>query len=104
MKADAFTHVVPKPYFEHLSRVLGAPLPYLSKRLATLPELTDLTSRHRVMDRFGIDRQVIALASPPIETVVSDPARAAELARVANDGIADFAVRRPDRFIPVGTM
>ena len=49
------------------------------------------------MDRFPEYVQVISLAAPQIEAL-GDPPLAAELATIANDGMAELVVKYPDRF------
>ena len=77
---------------------------YLSGMLDSMPELADMDTRVAIMDRQGIDQQVVTLSSPPLEVAIDDPHLAAELAVVANDEIAELAAKRPDRFIPVGIV
>ncbi len=101
MKIDAYTHVLPRPYLERIAKLTSASS---GVQLWTLPELTDMEARLRVMDELGIDQQVITLASPPIEAVAREPKLATELARVANDGIAEIAAKHPTRFIAVGAV
>ncbi len=57
--------------------------------------------RIEVMDEFGIDRQVLTLASPPVEFFMAESKAATDLAIQANDEIAEMASRHPQRFIPV---
>jgi aminocarboxymuconate-semialdehyde decarboxylase len=94
MKVDAFTHIFPKRYWE---RMLAA-LPDgrdMHKRVRAIPSIVDLDARFRIMDEFGDNyRQVITIGSPPIEAF--EPA--AELARLANDGMAELVARYPERF------
>jgi aminocarboxymuconate-semialdehyde decarboxylase len=50
------------------------------------------------MDQFGDDyRQVLTLGSPPIE--VFPQKHGVEMARLANDGMAELVARYPDRFV-----
>jgi aminocarboxymuconate-semialdehyde decarboxylase len=50
------------------------------------------------MDGFGPDyQQILSLPSPPIEAMAG-PREAIDLARLANDGLADLVRRFPDRF------
>jgi aminocarboxymuconate-semialdehyde decarboxylase len=49
------------------------------------------------MDRFDGYEQVLSIATPPIEVFADRPA-AIDLARVANDGMADLVRRFPGRF------
>ena len=88
MKIDCFTHVMPKPYIDRFSAAVKDF--YLGDLPAKIPEMVDLAPRIAMMDRLGIDQQVLTIATPPIEEVVSDPKLAAELATVANDAIAEI--------------
>jgi aminocarboxymuconate-semialdehyde decarboxylase len=94
MKIDAFTHIFPKQYWE---RMLAA-LPDgrdMHKRVRAIPSIVDLDARWRTMDPFGEDyRQVITIGSPPIEVFPESE----ELARIANDGMAELVSRYPERF------
>jgi uncharacterized protein len=54
-------------------------------------------ARFRAMDAGGPHTQVLTLAMPPLEVI--DPERAPELARIANDGMAELVARHPDRFL-----
>jgi predicted TIM-barrel fold metal-dependent hydrolase len=57
----------------------------------------DLDERFRIMDRFGDYQQIICLPHPPIEEL-GPPPLAAELARLANDGMAELVRKHRDRF------
>jgi predicted TIM-barrel fold metal-dependent hydrolase len=69
----------------------------MQKRTRAIPVLTDLDLRFRIMDRYEGYVQVLTLCSPPIEAL-GEPALAADLARLANDGMAEIVERHPDRF------
>jgi aminocarboxymuconate-semialdehyde decarboxylase len=60
--------------------------------------LYDLDVRFRVMDRFQDYRQVLTLATPPIEQVATGGA-GRDLATLANDSLADICAKYPDRFV-----
>jgi predicted TIM-barrel fold metal-dependent hydrolase len=62
-----------------------------------IPMLVDLDVRFRVMDAFEGYQQVLSLPTPPIE-VFAGPADAVDLARAANDGMAELVDRHPRRF------
>jgi predicted TIM-barrel fold metal-dependent hydrolase len=49
------------------------------------------------MDELGEMLQVSTLGQPPIEDI-ADPAKAADLAKIANDGMAELIAKYPDRF------
>ncbi|HZM34508.1 MAG TPA: amidohydrolase family protein [Burkholderiales bacterium] len=94
MKIDAFTHIFPKAYWERMLEVLPDGRD-MHKRVRAIPSIVELDARFRIMDAFGDDyRQVLTLGSPPIETFP----RAVELARIANDGMAELVSRYPERF------
>jgi predicted TIM-barrel fold metal-dependent hydrolase len=95
MIVDIFTHVLPKEFTGALERQ-GARFG-LVKRLMEVKELHDLDRRFRTMDGIGEYRQIVALPNPPIEAF-ADAALGAELARLANDGMAELVRRYPDRF------
>ena len=69
----------------------------MQKRFREIPVLTDLDLRFRMMDRFEDYAQVLTLASPAIEALGA-PAQTPELARLANDGMAELVAQHPGRF------
>jgi predicted TIM-barrel fold metal-dependent hydrolase len=50
-----------------------------------------------LMDQHGIEMMVLSLNAPAIQGI-PDPARANEIARKANDYLAEQVSKRPDRF------
>lgn len=70
----------------------------LRRRLLDTHEL-----RLREMDANGIEWMVVSLNSPTVQAI-ADPVRAAELARVANDALAELVARQPDRFRAFGAL
>src|SRR5689334_13598921 len=96
-RIDIFNHFFPDAYYRRLLE--AAPTHKdMGKRVRHIPLLHDLDGRLRVMDRFGGDyQQVLSLPSPPIEAL-GDATLGRELARLANDGLADLVRRYPDRF------
>ena len=96
MKIDAFTHIFPKAYWERMLRVLPDGRD-MHKRVRAIPSIVELDARFRIMDQFGEDyRQVLTIGSPPIE--VFPEGQRVEMARVANDGMAELVARYPERF------
>ncbi len=96
MKIDIFPHIYPQRFAEQTASLSGPGLE-MQKRFADIPVLTDLDLRFRIMDQFQDYVQVLTLASPPIEAL-GMPAKTAEFARVANDGMAELVARHSDRF------
>jgi aminocarboxymuconate-semialdehyde decarboxylase len=104
---DAFAHILPRAYLARLERQLEQTMApsqlayYREGVFAFDPVLTDLDARWRKMDTIAPDgayRQAVVLAVPPLEEV-GPPAVAAELARCANDELADLVQRFSDRFV-----
>ena len=96
-KLDVFNHFFPEPYYARMMEIAPTHKD-MGKRIRNIPLLHDLDGRFRVMDEFGAGyQQILSLPSPPIEALAS-PREAIELARIANDGLADLVRRHPDRF------
>jgi predicted TIM-barrel fold metal-dependent hydrolase len=96
VKIDVFNHIFPKRFYQEFLHV-AAGLADMGKRVRNLPTLFDLDARFRMMDEFGEYRQVISMASPPIESY-TDAETTARLSRIANDGMAELVASYPDRF------
>lgn len=62
----------------------------------------DIDYRAEVLEREGVDMQVLSMTTPG--THVEAPARALELARLANDAYAGIVRERPDRFTALATL
>src|SRR5947209_410296 len=92
---DVFNHFVPSAYFERL-RVL-VPDHAAATAFPRLRALWDLDARLKLLDGFGDYAQVLSLANPPLEHLAA-LADTVELARIANDGLAELTRRHPDRF------
>ena len=69
----------------------------IHKRVRAIPAIVDLDARFRIMDRFGDYAQVICLGSPPIE-VFGPPPASTDMARLANDGMAELVRRTRNVF------
>lgn len=97
LKIDVFNHIFPRPFFERLQQATvnkGA-----IKRWLNIPFLHDTDVRFRMLDEFGPDyRQILSLSAPPIESINPDRQITIDLARLANDSMADLVRAHPDRF------
>ena len=62
----------------------------------------DIAYREEVLDRQGVDVQVITLTCPG--TTMETPARSAHLAALVNDALADIRATRGRRFRPLATL
>ncbi len=96
MKIDIFAHIFPKSYFDKMVQTApnGADI---HKRVRSIPCIVDLGERFRIMDLFDDYIQVICLGSPPIE-VFGLPPISTNLAKLANDGMAELVQKYPERF------
>jgi predicted TIM-barrel fold metal-dependent hydrolase len=95
LKIDAYTHIVPPRYKEAL-RKFNPDL--YDRQVAPYPSLYDLDYRFRIMDKYEPLRQVLTLGRIPVEHVAG-PEQAAELARMADDEMAELLAKYPDRFV-----
>ena len=95
-KIDIFTHIYPRAFYDRLLQVAGD-FKDVGKRSRGVPMLYDLDERFRVMDLYDGYQQVLSLPTPPLEAM-GTPAQALELARIANDGMAELVAKYPDRF------
>ena len=67
-----------------------------------VPGHRDVDFRARILEKAGVDMQVLTMTTPG--THVELPRRAAELARIVNDGFAAIMQTRGDRFAALGTL
>jgi len=96
MIIDIFTHVVPEKFLTRMSSV--APnLADMGKRMRGVTELYDMDARFRTMDRFDDYRQLVTMSLPSIESY-ADARSGPELARLANDAMAELVAKHPERF------
>jgi aminocarboxymuconate-semialdehyde decarboxylase len=95
-KIDVFNHIFPPGYYDRFMRVAPS-FKDIGKRMRGIPMLADLDVRFAVMDRFEDYQQVLSLPTPPIEVFATGQA-AIDLARAANDGMAELVRRHPERF------
>jgi predicted TIM-barrel fold metal-dependent hydrolase len=92
---DVFNHFMPRAYLDRLAKL--APDHIAVTGFPRLKPLVDVDARRRLLDQFGDLRQVICLANPPLE-LVATPEQSPELARIANDTLAEVCRGHPDRF------
>jgi aminocarboxymuconate-semialdehyde decarboxylase len=96
MKLDIFNHIFPRRFFDRMVEVAPKAAD-MHQRVRAIPSIVDVDERFRIMDKFGDYQQVISLPSPPIEAF-GPPPLSTELARLANDGMAELVVKYPQRF------
>jgi len=96
MKLDIFNHIFPQRFYDRMLKVAPNGRD-MHKRVRAIPCIVDLAQRFRIMDMFDDYAQVICLGSPPIE-VFGPPPVSTEMARLANDGMAELVDRHRQRF------
>ena len=93
---DIYCHIYPDRFFREMTRV--APnLENIGKRLRGIVKLFDLDARFAEMDEFGDYREIISLPNPAIEDFAK-PDVGLQLARIANDSMAELCRKYPQRF------
>ena len=94
MILDIYTHILPDRFFREMSRV-SPKLENIGARLRGVKKLFDLDLRFAEMDEIGDYAQVISLPNPPLEEIAQGET-AAQLARVANDAMAELCAAAPE--------
>src|SRR5688572_3821017 len=99
LQVDIFPHIFPKSFFDRMKSMADSS-PSLAgqiKRWLNIPVLWDLDARIRMMDRFKGYKQILTLSLPAIE-LLGGPDETPELARLANDGMAEIVREHRDYF------
>ena len=95
-KIDIFPHIFPKAFFDTMVDVI--PNKAAVRRWLNIPVLYDLDARLKLMEEFGPDyQQILTLSMPAIE-YMAPPDKSPDLARLANDGMAEIVAKHPKRF------
>jgi predicted TIM-barrel fold metal-dependent hydrolase len=97
LKIDIFSHIMPPKYKDALFKILPADSCW-RKNVESRPTLFDIERRLGIMDRFDGMVQVLTSSAPAVE-LLAEPKKAVELAKMANDEMAELVSRYPDRFI-----
>ena len=100
-KIDAFCHILPLKYVEALRKKSKAPMGVFHVGrfgMGPQPAMVDVEARLRIMDRHEGYVQILNTSLPPPEDV-TEPDDTVELARIANDSMAELVYKYPDRFI-----
>jgi uncharacterized protein len=95
-KIDVFPHILPKPYFDKMLS-MSSRSAYMQKRVRDIPVMYDLDVRFRIMEQYQDYAQVLTLNLPPIE-VVAGPKESPDLAKLANDSMAELVSKYPKHF------
>jgi predicted TIM-barrel fold metal-dependent hydrolase len=94
---DCFNHFFPPALWQRMQNIGGKDI---AKRMAGIPAIYDVGERLALIEHFQDEHdytQVISLGMPPIEAI-GDQATANELAKIANDGLAELVAKHPGHF------
>jgi predicted TIM-barrel fold metal-dependent hydrolase len=93
---DAYAHISPPKYTDRLKREYPG---FYNAILGNSPPLFDMEERFRIMDMYPGIVQVLTVGPvPPLEDF-ADPEKSADLARMANDEMAEMVLKYRDRFV-----
>ena len=95
MIIDIFNHFMPKAYLDRLGTLIPGHM--VLAAFPRLKTLWDVEARLALVDEFDGLQQVLSLANPPLE-LIAPPDQTPQLARLANDALAELCGRHPDRF------
>jgi aminocarboxymuconate-semialdehyde decarboxylase len=102
MRIDVHAHLFPTEYLQLLSRLGGAAGPGFISQLGGGSSAAELEARFAMMDRAGVDREILSVSfSVPATT---DEPKAVEAARCVNDAYSDLVRRHPTRFSAFATV
>jgi predicted TIM-barrel fold metal-dependent hydrolase len=96
LKIDAYSHISPPQYTEALRK--NYPKLY-NQLLGKVPPLFDLDERFRIMDRYEPLVQVLTVGPVPPLEAFANPEKSVELAKMANDEMAELVLKYRDRFV-----
>lgn len=94
-KIDLFCHILPRAYNEAFVR--KGQRGYNFEANSLRPQLVDLDLRLKTLDKFEGLKQVLTLGAPGVESAF--PNDTVDMARLANDGMAEIVNKYPDRFV-----
>jgi aminocarboxymuconate-semialdehyde decarboxylase len=101
MVIDSYSHVFPGALIDALAQV--RPSAELAGLRSQSRHMFDHDGRIGYMDEHGFDLQVLVLARPPV-WLGMERKEIHRISRIANESIADYAAKRPDRFLGVGVL
>src|SRR6266481_3700766 len=96
MRIDAYTHFIPKKFFEAVEKIPGAGTD-IGKRMRGVPCIYDLDERRRIVGLFRDYAQILSYPMPPLENFASGD-QLDELCRMINDGFAEIVHQHPVEF------
>jgi uncharacterized protein len=94
MKIDIYSHILPEKYIKAYRQKNPKAVGHGEGLEGSL---TDLNIRFRILDRFPDVLQVLTISRPPLDKYLK-PKDAVELAKIANDELAEIVNKYPNRF------
>ncbi|MFC1946190.1 amidohydrolase family protein, partial [Chloroflexota bacterium] len=101
MKIDVFSHIITAEYRDKLLRKAkgGPKTPLIPHYVTSNPPLCNLDIRLRLLDRYPDYKQVITTSLPALDDSVVSVDDAIELAKIANEELAELVTKYPDKFV-----
>ncbi len=96
LKIDAYSHISPPKYTEALRKNYPK---FYNQLLGKVTPLFDMEERFRIMDMYQPLVQVLTVGPVPPLEAFADPEKAVELAKMANDEMAELVLKYQDRFV-----
>ena len=96
LKIDAYSHISPPKYTEALRKAYPA---FYNQILGNTPPLFDLDERFRIMDMYEPIVQVLTVGPVPPLEAFANPEKSVDLAKMANDEMAELILKYRDRFV-----
>lgn len=94
-KIDLFCHILPPKYNEVFVKRARRGFNYEAN--TSRPQLANVDLRLKTLDKFEGLKQVLTLGAPGVESAFPDDA--VDMARMANDGMAEIVNKYPDRIV-----
>lgn len=101
MRIDTHAHVYPSDYLEFLD-ACGVTTISNHRGLGADDSDKELEARFALMERAGVDRQV--LSASPLTGALPDPGQAARASAMINDRYVGLVDRHPDRFLAFAAL
>jgi aminocarboxymuconate-semialdehyde decarboxylase len=95
MRVDAYTHFIPKPFFDRVLVTGGHK--DIGKRMRGIPSIHEIDVRLKILDAFPDYAQILSYPMPPVE-LIAEGETIEEYTRIINDGLAELIGKHKDRF------
>ncbi|MBV8790474.1 MAG: amidohydrolase family protein, partial [Pseudolabrys sp.] len=95
MRIDAYTHFMPRKFYE---RLVESGAGDIGKRMRSIPAIYDLDHRRGVVEKYDDYAQIISYPMPPLEVLAKSPEQLEEYCKVVNDGFAEICAKYPRHF------